>query len=63
MKISFRALIASEKQVSFICTALKYECREILTLQMHMRQNQSRAKDEYERELAEAAEHAAGVFQ
>ena len=59
MKICFHALIASEKRVSFICTAYQAS-REISTLQMQKRQNQSRVEDEYERELAE---HAGGVFQ
>ena len=59
MKICFHALIASEKQVSFICNAYQAS-REISTLQMQKRQNQSRVEDEYERE---PAEHAGGVFQ
>ena len=61
MKICFHALIASEKHISFICIAISnYECKEISTLQMQKRQNQSHVKDEYERELAE---HAGGMFQ
>ena len=61
MKICFHALIASEKHISFICTAISnYECKEISTLQMQKRQNQSHVEDEYERELAE---HAGGMFQ